>query len=265
MQYRQLHDGRPVPVMGLGTATYGTDPAREAQAIRAALDLGYTHIDTAERYGGGRAEQVIGEAIKGHDRSRLFLTSKVAPDNLHYQGVLHALEGTLNRLQTDYLDLYLIHWPNPSIPLEETFRALNELVSQGKVRYIGVSNFSQSQMEEAFRLTDSILATNQVHYSLTHREPEQNGVLQFCQSHDVLLTAYTPIERGRVTESQTLANIARAKGCTPVQLALAWLISKDHVITIPQSKDRKHLEENLEALEVELTAEEMDQLDRLAS
>lgn len=264
MRFKQLHDGRPVPVLGLGTSAYGRDFDRELEAIRAALDLGYTHIDTAETYGGGEAERVIGEAIRGYDRSKLFITTKVAREHLRYEDVMRAIEGSLRRLQTDYVDMYLIHWPNLSIPLEETFRALNELVSQGKVRYPGVSNFSREQMDEAFRLTDSILATNQVRYSLDYREPETNGVLEYCQSHDVLLTAYTPIEHGRLSNSPRLAELARDKGCTPVQLALAWLITKDHVITIPQSKERAHLEENLGALDVELVGDDMARLDRLA-
>ncbi len=265
MRYRNLHDGRPVPILGLGTASFGRDRNREFNAVRAALDLGYTHIDTAEGYGSGEAERVIGEAIKGHDRSKLFITTKVAPEHLGAADVPRSLEGSLSRLQTDYVDLYLIHWPSATIPLEETFGALNELVSRGQVRYLGVSNFSVAQMEESFRLTDSILAANQVRYSLLHREPERNGVLEYCQGHDVLLTAYTPIEKGRLSASSELAGMAGDKGCTPVQLALAWLLSQEQVITIPESKNRSHLEENLGALEVELSAEEKGELDRLAS
>lgn len=265
MRYRKLHDGRPVPLLGLGTATFGRDRNLEINAIRAALDLGYTHIDTAESYGDGGAERVIGEAIKGHDRSKLFVTTKVSREHLREADVLRALESSLGRLQTDYVDLYLIHWPSAGIPLEETFRALNELVSRGKVRYLGVSNFSVSQMEESFRLTNSILATNQVRYSMHHREPERDGVLEYCRTHDVLLTAYTPIEKGRLSAGGGLAGIAGDKGCTLVQLALSWLLSQEQVITIPQSKNPAHLEENLGALEVELSAEEKGQLDRLQS
>lgn len=263
MRYKKLHDGFEVPVLGLGTATYGSGGEAEVRAIQIALDLGYTHIDTAENYGGGGAEQLIGSAIKGRDRSRLFITSKVSQMHLQYEQVLHAIEGSLRRLDTDYLDLYLIHWPNPAVPLEETFRALNRLVEEGKTRYIGVSNFNVEQMERSFRLTSSILATNQVHYSLFYRDPEENGVLRYCQEHDVLLTAYTPVEHGRVGESERVSNLAAAKDATTAQIALAWLIAKPSVITIPQSKNEAHLRENLGALAVQLDDEDMNLLDTL--
>ncbi|MHB0875028.1 MAG: aldo/keto reductase [Anaerolineae bacterium] len=264
MRYKNLHDGRALPVLGLGSAGYGTDARREADAIRSALDMGYTHIDTAEVYGDGVAEETIGKAIAGHDRDELFLTSKVSQSHLRYRSVLDAIEGSLRRLGTGYLDLYLIHWPNEAVPLEETFRALNELVAAGKTRYVGVSNFSVSQMERSLRLTSSVLATNQVHYSLFHRQPDENGVLEYCREHDMLLTAYTPVEHGRVTRSDSINAMARHKGATPAQIAIAWLIAKPGVITIPQSKVADHLRENLGALDVELSDEEMRTLDDLA-
>lgn len=199
MRYSQLHDGALVPVFGLGTGDYGHDPSRvyqELRSLRSALEMGYTLIDTAEAYGDGRSEELIGQAIDGLDRSKLFITTKVRETHLHYRDVMKAIEGSLRRLHTGYVDLYLIHAPNPAVPLEETFEALNDLVENGKTRYIGVSNFSREQMMQAYRLTKSILATNQVEYSLFSRDPEENGVLDFCQQNDVILTAYSPLEDG---------------------------------------------------------------------
>lgn len=266
MKYKAFHDGQPVPVLGLGTARYGSSSERrsEVATLRAALDMGYAHIDTAEAYGGGGSELVIGEAIRGYDRSRIFLTSKVRKTNLRGEQVMDAIEGSLSRLGTDYLDLYLIHHPDPAVPLEETFEALNQLVEQGKVRYIGVSNFGRDLMERALGLSKSILATNQVHYSLVVREPEDSGVLQFCQERDILLTAYSPLRDG-VLQHDMVRRVAEKHGATPAQVALAWLIGKDHVVTIPQSHKVEHLRENLGALDLALSAEDVSTLDRLAS
>lgn len=266
MEFRQLHDGKDVPVLGIGTAGFGSSPSgydEDLRAVQAALDLGYTHIDTAEVYGHGGSERVIGQAIKGRDRSSLFITSKVAKGNLAGEAVLEAMDGTLRRLETDYVDLYLIHAPNPSVPLEETFEALNQLVEHGKARYVGVSNFSREEVDRAYHLTSTILATNQVHYSLLTREPENNGVLEYCQQHDILLTAYSPLERGEIARNDVVREIAGKLGATPAQVALAWLIRKPHVITIPRSRSVEHLRENLGALEIRLDPEDVARLDDL--
>lgn len=268
MKFEKLHDGGMIPVLGLGTWRMGGDMTpsyahdrRELEGIKTALELGYTHIDTAEIYGSGHAEELIGQAIRGGDRSRLFLTSKVWSANLRYQDVLQALEGSLRRLGVSYLDMYLIHWPNPSIPLEDTFRALNELVAQGKVRYIGVSNFDLEQLKQAKALAQVPLATNQVHYSLLHREPERNDLLSYCQDNGILLTAYRPLEKGEVIDHPVVREIAHQRQATPAQVAIKWLIDKPKVITIPKAVSRQHLEENLGALSVELTAADLARLD----
>ena len=267
MPVKPLHDGAPVPVLGLGTAGYGSsmDGERQLEALESALRMGYRHIDTAEIYSGGRSETLIGEAIQGMPREELFITTKLHRAHLRYDDVLTATEGSLSRLRCDYVDLYLIHAPEPSIPLAETMDAMNELVERGKTRYIGVSNFDVEQASEAFRLTRSLIATNQVHYSLLVREPEQNGVLAWCQQHDVLLTAYTPLEKGQVTRDETVRRLAGDLAVTPAQLALAWLIAKDHVITIVQSDDEKHLREDIEAVEVGVPEDVMTELDKLAA
>lgn len=268
IETKSLHDGAPVPVLGLGTAGYGSaygGERRQVEALKAALRMGYRHIDTAEIYSGGRSEELIGDAIQGTPREELFITTKVHRGHLRRDDVLAAMEGSLSRLRCDYVDLYLIHAPEPSVPLEETMDAMNELVEQGKTRYIGISNFDVAQSDEAVRLTRSLIATNQVHYNLLVREPERNGVLAWCQDHDVLLTAYSPLEKGRVTEDDTLVRLAGDLGVTPAQLALAWLIKKDHVITIVQSDDEEHLREDLGALDVDIPEDVMVELDNLAT
>jgi diketogulonate reductase-like aldo/keto reductase len=271
MQFEKLHNGDLIPKLGLGTWRMGGDMARshthdlrEAEGIRVAVKLGYTHIDTAEMYGAGHAEELICEAVRQTDRERLFITSKVWSSNLHYQDVLKALEGSLKRLGTSYLDMYLIHWPNPIIPLEDTFRALNELVARGKVRHIGVANFDLEQLERAKELATVPLATDQVHYSLLAREPETNGVLRFCEANGILLTAYKPLEKGTVTGHPVVVEIARKYGVAPAQVALKWLIDKPGVITIPKAVSGQHLEENLGALNVELVGEDTARLDALS-
>jgi len=265
---KKLHDGTPVPVLGLGTAGYGSafgGERRQVDALRAALRMGYRHIDTAEIYGGGRSEELIGEAIQGMPREELFITTKVHRGHLRHDDVLAAMDGSLSRLRCDYVDLYLIHAPEPSVPLRETMDAMNELVEQGKTRYIGISNFDVEQSDEAFRLAHSLIATNQVHYNVVVREPEQNGVLRWCQEHDVLLTAYSPLEKGRVTMDATVARMAGDLGVTPAQLALAWLMAKEQVITIVQSDSEEHLREDLGAIDVSVPEEMMFELDNLAT
>ncbi|NLG49763.1 MAG: aldo/keto reductase [Chloroflexi bacterium] len=268
MKYKQLHDGRPVPVLGLGTSKYGVDASEadyDLRALREALDMGYTHIDTAEVYAGGDSERLIGLAIQDYDRESLFITSKVSRAHLERDDVFQAVEGSLRRLRVDYIDLYLIHAPNPEVPLELTFEALNELVEQGKIRYMGVSNFDRGRLDMAFRLTNSLIATNQVRYSLFVREPEENGVLEYCQQHDILLTAYTPLEHGQLLDNDVLQQIAEAHGATAAQVALAWLIQKPQVIAIAQSANKAHLQENLGAVDLVLSDDEMPRLDRLSA
>ena len=253
--------------MGLGTWNVGggssPDYSQDERALRglhAALEMGYTHIDTAEMYADGHTEELIGQVIQGYNRADLFITSKVLPRHLAYQAVLDACQGSLERLRTDYLDLYLIHWPNDGIPLEETFGALNELVRKDLVRHLGVSNFNLGQLRQARDLSETPLATNQVPYSLYHRHYVRNGVLGACQESGMILTAYTPLEKGMLIDDSEVAAIAGQIGCSPVQVALAWLINQPGVITIPMSMNRRHLEQNLGAADLELPPEVMDRL-----
>ncbi len=260
MKIKTLYDGTDIPVLGLGTGRidpYGGDDQRAIEAIRTAIGLGITHIDTAESYGNGHSELLIGEAIQDLNRDGLFITTKVSAPHLTYRGVLEAISMSLKRLGTSWVDLYLIHSPNPEIPIAETFRALNELVADGRVRYVGVSNFDVEQTEAAQAVSNIPLATNQVYYSLAHRDPERDGVLDQCRRHNMLLTAYTPLEVGKLLSDPLVQQVAQHRGVTPTQVALAWLIHQPDVITIPASSRPEHVEEFAGAFDLELTGDDL--------
>ena len=231
------------------------------QVLRSAIELGYTHIDTAEMYGDGHTEELVGKAIREFNREDLFITSKIWQVTLDHTDTMRALEGSLRRLGTDYLDLYLIHRPNRNIPLGETFRSLNKAVMQGKVKHLGVSNFDLAQLKNAQHLADTPLATNQVPYNLHDRRYRTNGVLQYCQDENILLTAYSPLERGYLLDDPTIEDLAEKYSCTPAQVALSWLISQQNVIALPMSTKRTHLQENLGALDVQISEGDLDVLE----
>jgi len=270
MTYETLPDGTALPRVGLGTWAMGgrmeADGSRDGiwiDLIRRALDLGYRHIDTAEMYAAGHTEELVGQAIRSWDRSELFITSKVWSSNLRAEGVRRAFEGSLERLGTDYLDLYLIHWPNPDVPLPETFEALNELTGRGAARRLGVSNFGAEQTAEARSLSTVPLATNQVEYNLFRREAERDGVLELCQRENMLLTAYEPLGKGRVPADRRLQRLASELDLTAGQAALAWVLRREKVVTVCMSGNVEHLEENLQAADLELPVELMQELDSL--
>ena len=270
MNYKTLYNGENIPVIGQGTWGLGGGMTRDdsldemaLQAIRNAIELGYTHIDTAEMYGRGHAEELVGQVIGDFKREDLFIASKVWKITMYYKNTLRALESSLLRLVTDYLDLYLIHRPNREIPLDETFRALNQLVEQGKVKYLGVSNFNLEQLKRAQALADTPLVTNQVPYNLHKRTYVDNGVLEYCQENNILLTAYSPIDRGYLLEDPTVKEIAGKYAARPSQVALNWLILQPKVIALPMSTKRGHLQENLGALDLELSQEDIQKLDQI--
>ena len=268
MIYKTLHNGDKIPVIGQGTWGMGgglkPDYSQDnvaLEAIRSAIELGYTHIDTAEMYGGGHAEELVGKVIRSFKREDLIITSKVWEVTFDYKLTIQALEGSLKRLGTDYLDLYLIHRPNKGIPLDATFRALNDLVDQGKVKHLGVSNFNLEQLKQAQALADTPLATNQVPYHLHLRAYVVNGVLAYCQENNILLTAYSPIGRGNLIDDPTVKQIAENYQASPAQIALYWLIRQPNVIALPMSTNKDHLRENLGALQLELPEEDVEKLD----
>jgi len=272
MKYETLHN-TTIQKIGFGTWSIGggmspdrSQDARSLTALRSALEIGYTHFDTAEMYASGHSEELLGQAVRelGIPRENLFITSKVSASHLRYNDLLHSCENSLRRLGMDYLDLYLIHWPSRGIPLNETFRALNQFIREGRVRYIGVSNFDLRLLEQARAESEARTFTNQVPYSLANRSYVQNGVLDYCQGNDILLTAYSPVEEGRLRVSPTLQSIADAHNATPYQIALAWLVSQPRVITIPMSFNPEHIAENFAAAEIELANDEIEQLNQLA-
>ncbi len=268
MRYETIRDVK-IPKIGYCTWTIGgqgsPDPSvdeRSLAALRSALEIGYTHFDTAEGYASGHCEELVGKAIRDSDvaRETLFITSKVAPDHLQYDDVLRSCENSLRRLGMEYLDLYLIHWPRVGMKLEETFRALNQLVQDGKVRRLGVSNFNLRLLKKSVALSATPLLTNQASYSIPDRTYAKNGVLAYCQENDILLTAYSPVKRRNIKSNKALLAIAKERGMTREQIALAWLMTQPRVITIPMSFNPQHQLENFQAADLVLSVEEMQQL-----
>ena len=270
MLQKQVPGGGTIDAIGLGlwdfgggtVPDYGRDDA-DLAAIHNAIAIGYRHFDTAEYYASGHSEELLGRALRDYQRSDFFITTKVSPSHIRYDDLLAACERSLKHLQTDYIDLYLIHWPSETIPLTESMRALNRLVAEGKIRHVGVSNFDLALLQEAVRLCDTPLATNQVHYNLLHREYVQNGVIPYCQEQGILVTAYSPL-LDNVLDNETVQAIAQQHNATPAQVALQWLIQQPQVITIPKSSKQPRQQENWDAGTLVLSAEEIEQLDQLA-
>jgi len=226
-----------VPSIGFGTWGIGgfeipdyTFDNHYVAIIRKAIDLGLWLIDTAEYYAKGHSEELVGQAIKSYPRDEVFIVTKVWYTNLSYDDVIKAAKKSLKRLETSYIDLYLIHWPNPFIPLKETMKAMEFLVKEGLVRFIGVSNFNVDLMEEARSyLSREDIVANEVKYSILDRDIERD-ILPYCQKERITVIAYTPLEKGKVAKEKVLADIGRKYGKTATQVALNWLISKDNVI-----------------------------------
>jgi diketogulonate reductase-like aldo/keto reductase len=250
MKYKEIAPGEEIPVLGLGTWGMGgrqiedhTWDEENIQAIRMVVELGMTHIDTAEYYGAGHAEELVGEAIESFDRDELFITTKVWRTNLRYNDVIQSMKSSLKRLRLDYVDLYLQHWPNPRIPLEETMKALEYCAEEGYTRYIGVSNFSEELMREAQGyLEEHMLVANQVEYSLNDQKPKMI-LLPYIQSHNKLLVAYTPLAKGKLDKPgyEVLDEMAEKYKKSPTQIALNWLIRQENVVAIPKSSNPVHL------------------------
>jgi diketogulonate reductase-like aldo/keto reductase len=239
--------GPEVPVIGIGTWNMEDDDRTAAiAAIRRAIELGMVHVDTAEMYGAGEVERLVGEAIAGH-RDQVFLVSKVLPRHASYAGTIKACEASLARLGTDHLDAYLLHW-REDLPLEDTFRAFEALRSQGKIRSWGVSNFDAADLDEALALVGpargaGALVCNQVLYHLAERSIE-HGVVPWCEQHGVAVVAYSPLgSRGGFPETGALDRIARRLGATPRQVALAFLARRPSTFVIPKSSRPAHVDE----------------------
>jgi diketogulonate reductase-like aldo/keto reductase len=256
--------GEQVPALGLGTWNIGDDRAARAEEIatlRLGLDLGARLIDTAEMYGDGRSETLIAEAIDGR-RDEVFLVSKVYPQNASARGAPAACERSLRRLNTDRIDLYLLHWRG-NVPLAETLQAFARLKDAGKVRHYGVSNLDLADMQELWQLPEGrAVATNQLLYNLTRRGIEWD-LLPWLRQRRVPLMAYSPLEQAQLPRNRKLAGFAGRHGMTPAQAALAWLLAREDVIVIPKTGRRERLIENLGALDHVLTAVQLAELDQL--
>lgn len=262
------HTGIDLPVVGQGTWDMPEHGARRAAAIRAirrGVELGMTHLDTAEMYGAGEVERLLGEAIAGIPRASIFVASKVLPSNATYKGTIEACERSLRNLSLDYLDLYMLHWPS-SVPLRETMRALGDLVHAGKTRFVGVSNFDLDEMLEARELLDDIpLACNQVLYHLRERGIEHR-LVPAARAAGIAIVAYTPFGRGKFPDPTSnggavLVRIAQKHGATPRQVILAFLTREANVFTIPKASTVAHVEENAAAGDLQLDASDIATID----
>lgn len=258
-----LPSGEAVPALGQGTWHMGDLPARraaEVAALRAGMDLGMTLIDTAEMYGDGAAERLVGQAVAGR-RDQAFIVSKVLPHHATRGGTVAACEASLKRLATDRIDLYLLHWRG-GVPLEDTLAGFADLQSAGKIRHWGVSNFDVDDMAELNALTGGgAVAANQVLYNLTRRGIEFD-LLPQCGASGVPVMAYSPIEQGRLLHDPTLADIASRHHAAPAAVALAWVLRQPGMIAIPKASTASHVGQNHAALDISLNQEDLAALDR---
>jgi diketogulonate reductase-like aldo/keto reductase len=261
--------GVEISALGLGTYRMGegrvagsSDDERDVEAIRLGIELGITHIDTAERYAGGHSEEVVADAVEPFERRDLFITTKVWHNHLEHDDLITSMEASLKRLRMDYVDLFLVHWPNPEVPLEETMGALEYCAEEGYTKFIGVSNFSAELVEEAqSHLKEHRLVADQVLYSLAEQGPSV-GLLPFCQETDVILVAYTPLGRGKLAKpgNPVLDELAEKYGRSQAQVSLNWLISQENVVAIPKASNPVHLRDNLGAVGWSLEEEDQKRL-----
>ncbi len=264
MKTVRLPSGERVPALGMGTWHFGDSRrtrAEEIATLREGLDLGLRLIDTAEMYGEGASEELVGEAIAGR-RDDAFIVSKVYPHNASRKGVVAACERSLKRLGTDRIDLYLLHWRG-NVPFAETIAGFEALQAAGKIRHFGVSNLDIADMREWwFHAPGRAVATNQILYNLTRRGPEWD-LLPWLAERNIPVMAYSPIEQAQLVTHAGLIKFARAHGMTPAQVALAWLLAKGGVIAIPKTGSRERLRENMGALACDLSASHLNDLDQL--
>jgi len=250
--------------LGQGTWYMGEDTrkrTKEINALQRGIDLGMTAIDTAELYGDGLSEELVGEAIASR-RDKVFLISKVLPSNASQQGTKRACERSLKRLRTDYIDLYLLHWRG-RYPLEDTVKAMLELQQEGKIRQWGVSNFDVDDMEEIHNISGGdTCATNEVLYNLSRRGIEYD-LLPWCEDHQMPVIAYSPIEQGRILNEKLIIEIADKHKATAAQIALAWVLSHPSVMAIPKAGSIEHVEDNFKSLSIRLDEEDFDRLNQV--
>lgn len=270
MEYRTLGKTREkISTIGIGAwriGSYGSQAEKEEQirAIHRGLDLGINLIDTAEIYGGGRSEQLIGEAIKDKHDS-VFLATKVSAEHLGREAIVDACDASLKRLGVRFIDLYQIHWPNPRIPIRETMAGMEKLIRDGKVRYVGVSNFDARQVDDArMALTKSDLVSNQVEYSIANRFIESE-LLPFCRDERITVIAYSPLARGDIPRLQIPKTLSDKYRLTTAQFMLSWVTRHEGVVAIPKAAQTKHMEENALSISTRLTQEEYDSVSGIST
>lgn len=256
MQYVELKSGDQMPLLGLGT--WQLRGQQCVDSVKMAVEIGYNHIDTADGYDN---HQAVGRGIKeiGVDRDELFITSKIKPENLHYDDIKEDAQRFLDELEIEYLDLLLIHWPNKDIPLEESLKALKEVKEKGLAKNIGVSNFTINHLKDAADFDPDLVAVNQVEF---HPSLYQKELLDFCQENGIVLTAYSPLARGEVFENKVIKKLAQKYDKSAAKLTLKWLIDKD-IAAIPKASSREHLEANFDLFDWELPAEVREEMDQL--
>ncbi len=262
MRTVQLRTGERIPQLGLGTwhmGERGANKAAEAKAVRAGVDLGVTLIDTAEMYGEGGAEEVVAEAVTGI-RDKVFIVSKVSPHNASRAGAIAACERSLKRLNTDRIDLYLLHWRG-SHPVAETVAAFQKLKADGKIRHWGVSNFDTGDMHQVYGVKDGAnCASNQVLYNLGSRGIDFDLIAD-CAKHKVMVMAYTPLGQGSVLRDAAVAKVAKKHGVAPAAVAIAWTMRHPNVVSIPKASNLAHVKENAAAADLVLDTDDLKALD----
>jgi diketogulonate reductase-like aldo/keto reductase len=257
MEFRPLgRSGESIPVIGMGTWAVGNSTGEqrnnEVKAIQRGIELGMKLIDTAEMYGHGRSETLVGEAIRD-SRDEVFLATKVSPEHFSYDDVIRSCEASIQRLGVKFIDLYQLHWPSPRIPIQETMKAMEELVATGKTRYVGVSNFSVEQtMQAQESLPKSELVSNQVRYSITSRSIEAD-LLPFCEKEKIAVIAYSPLDTGNIPISRLPKDMLEKYEMTPAQLMLNWVTYPEPMIAIPKAGRISHVEENASAVDVRIS------------
>jgi diketogulonate reductase-like aldo/keto reductase len=249
-------NGAAIPAIGFGTMEL---PERPAELVKAAIDCGYRHIDTARKYG---TEQFVGEGVRasGVPRDEIFVTTKVTEENAREADFMRSVETSLRTLDFHYVDLLLIHWPQPKVPFAETLGALAKAKRQGLARHIGVSNFTLAMLDEAVRLCAEPLVTNQIEY---HAYLPQDRMLAALRRHGMILTAYCPVARGKLLNDPVVGEIAKAHDKTHAQICLRWLVQQPDVAAVPRALEEKHIAEDIDVFDFSLTENEMQRLSAL--
>ncbi len=272
MDTKKLSHGFELPALAIGTCLMGgedygppdyNNDGKYIKAIQEAIKLGYIHIDTAEIYGGNHTEELVGEAIKKFDRKKLFITTKVSKEHLKYDDVITSAKNSLKRLGTDYIDLYLIHRPNSDIPIKETMEAMDFLVDNKLMRYMGVSAFNIKEMKEAQKYSKHPIVVNQLKFSLWKKSDIKT--INYCQENNVMVIAYKVFGRGKLATDKIplILDLSKKYNKTEAQIILNWVISKKNTIALFKSTSTKHLKENKNIFDFQLTGEEIQKIDAL--